>query len=167
MSEPLFTPKYIPDYEVPDFYKKTCPKCGCEKTVKSGVRYNKKGTSQRWECKACGTTFSHSGYFRGKHELALIQYAHALYKSGLSSRQVVEALAKNAHIYVTHVTVCRWLKMLGSIRPKNPHSYNPQDPEKIKINSVTEISIMTVVSFADSKHPKKSILLENKINISI
>jgi transposase-like protein len=127
--------------------------------VKSGKHYIKyaKGFHQRWQCKLCGTTFCNEGYFRGKHPLALLQYASALYENGCSYEQIIDKIDGQFHQKVSRTTIGKWMKHLG-VEPRLKSSGNQKD--KI-VRELLEIGVATTVRFASSEIPEKFLLLDN------
>jgi transposase-like protein len=135
-----------------------CPRCGATKIVKSGKHYCQKGTVQRFECKICGTTFSNDGYFRGKHPLALLQFAASLYKNGSSYEKVQSKIDKQFNIKISRATIKKWIEKLGIVpRPKSSG-----DQKNKVIRELVEIGVLTIIRFADSQTPEKFYILENE-----
>lgn len=153
-------PEYIDIDKVPELQPKNypkCPRCGSDNTVKSGKHYNKKGVSQRYDCKICGTSFSNEGYYRGKHALSLVQYAGVLYREGYSLRKIQACLDAEFGISVSHVAIGDWMRMLR-VEPRRKSSGNQK--EKI-VRDLVEIGVVTTVRYSDSFHPEKFLVLDN------
>ena len=137
----------------------TCPRCGKTNIVKSGKHYCQKGIVQRYACKTCGTTFCNDGYFRGKHPIALVQYAAVLYQDGYSYEKVVDELAKRFGQKVSRTTIGEWMQMLGV----KPRPLNSGDQKNKLVRELVEIGVVTTVRFASSEVPEKFIVLDNSV----
>lgn len=135
-----------------------CPRCHSNEIVKAGKHQRQKGIVQRYRCKKCGTSFSNDGYYRGKHPINLVQYAIALYQSGLSMEKVQEALKTNLGAVISRTTILAWLQML-KVAPRGKNSGN----QKQKRNRThIEVGFVTTIRLADSAHPEKFVLLQNE-----
>lgn len=137
-----------------------CPKCHSSQIVKSGKSYNLKGFVQRWQCKLCGTSFCNSGYFKGKHALALVQYAAVLYGQGLSYEKVAAKIEAQFKQKVSRTTIKNWIDMLH-VQPRKG-SGNQRD--KI-VRELVEIGIVTMVRFASSEVPEKFLVFDNQVGL--
>lgn len=137
-----------------------CPRCGNNKIVKSGKHYNQKNVVvQRFQCKLCGTSFCNSGYFRGKHPLALVQYAGLLYGQGLSYEKVATKIEKQFKQKVSRTTIWDWMRMLHvQSRPKSSG-----DQKNKIVRNLIEVGIITTVRFASSEVSEKFLLLNNVV----
>lgn len=127
--------------------------------MKSGKHQCQKGVVQRWRCKTCGTTFSNDGYFRGKHPIALVQYATALYQNGCSYEKVVDELVKRFGQKVSRTTIGKWMQMLGV----KPRPLNSGDQKNKVIRELIEVGVVTTVRFASSEVPEKFIVVDNSV----
>lgn len=89
-----------------------CPKCNCcDSIVKSGFRYNRSGSVQRYYCKRCRKWFTNRvGFERMKNQAVAIVSALDLYFRGLSLRQVAEHLESLFDIKVSFGTVYNWIR---------------------------------------------------------
>jgi putative transposase len=87
-----------------------CIYCGSTNLRKDGVRKNKCGTIQIFECKDCHkyVTFN-VGFERMKHNPQAITSAMQLYFSGESLRNTMESL-ELLGVKVSHQTVYNWIK---------------------------------------------------------
>lgn len=137
----------------------TCPRCGSSQTTKSGKHYHQKGITQRYRCKICGTTFCHEGYFRGKHQLSLLQFAVGLYTQGLSYEKIQASIFKQLHVKISRTTIGRWIEKLG-ITPRAQSSGNQQCK---LIRELVEVGVITSVRIATSQVPEKFLVLENLV----
>jgi len=137
--------------------KKSCPRCNSRNITKSGTQNRLKGVVQRYRCGTCGTSFSNDGYYRGKHQLSLLQYAAILYREGLSYEKIQARVKKEFGLYISRQTVGDWMKLLH-IATRVLSSGNQK--EKIK-RGLIEIGVTTVVRQADSFHPSRFIILDS------
>jgi hypothetical protein len=127
--------------------------------VKSGKHYNLKGVVQCWVCKLCGTSFSNDGYFRGKHQLALVQYASVLYQNGCSYEKIVDELKKGWGQTVSRVTIGKWMNMLGVV----PRRQSSGDQKNKVVRDLIEVGVVTSIRFASSEIPQKFLVLDNAV----
>jgi len=87
-----------------------CIYCGSSKIVKDGVRKNKAGNIQVFNCRDCHRDFTFNiGFERMKHNPQAITSAMQLYFSGESLRNTMESL-KLLGVEVSHQTVYNWIK---------------------------------------------------------
>jgi len=143
--------------------KLECPRCRSDQIVKSGTHYNLKGLQQRWQCKLCGTSFCNEGYFKGKHALALVQYAVVLYSRGLSYEKVASKIEEQFKQKVSRTTIKNWVDMLH-VQPRPKNSGNQKD--KI-VRELIEIGMVTTVRFASSEVPEKFLILDNQAGLLV
>lgn len=92
---------------------KTCPNCGSEKHVKSGIIKNR----QRYKCKECGYHFTVNKAGK-KIDDYYVNKALQLYLEGLSYREIERILG------ISHVSILNWVKKYNIKRPHNPN-YHP------------------------------------------
>jgi hypothetical protein len=136
-----------------------CPRCHSAEIVKSGKHHCQKGVVQRYKCNKCGTSFSNDGYFRGKHQMNMVQYACSLYQNGLSLEKVQKALKDNLGETVSRTTLSQWLAMLKiPCRPRN----SGNQKQKTSRTHV-EVGFVTTIRLADSMHPEKLVMLQNDV----
>src|SRR3989337_1513992 len=70
-----------------------CPKCGNLNIKKSGIRKNKFGNKQRYECLVCGKRFVHDLAFKGlKADGKTIALAMDLFYKGVSQRKIKDTI---------------------------------------------------------------------------
>jgi transposase-like protein len=153
-------PEYIDIDKVPELQPKNypkCPRCGSDNTIKSGMRYNKKGVSKRYLCKICGTSFCNEGYYRGKHAISLVQYAVVLYREGYSYEKIQSRLKAEFGIYISRKTVGDWMKMMH-VQPRTKSS---GDQKNKIVRELIEIGVITTVRYASSFHPEKFLIIDN------
>ena len=88
-----------------------CPKCGKNKVVKRGFRYNKTGTKQLYFCTNCSLTFlKRDGFERMRHNKKVISRAIHMHNDGLSLFQVQNHLWQYDGVKVTRKTISDWTK---------------------------------------------------------
>lgn len=86
-----------------------CIHCGSPNIRKDGVRKNKSGTLQVFNCKECHKDFTvNIGFERMKHNPQAITTAMQLYFSGESLRNTMESL-ELLGVKVSHQTVFNWI----------------------------------------------------------
>jgi len=87
-----------------------CVFCGSSNIVKDGVRRNKHGDIQIFNCKDCGRYFTFNiGFERMKHNPQAVTTAMQLYFSGESLRNTQKSL-RLIGVDVSHKTVYMWIK---------------------------------------------------------
>ncbi len=100
-----------------------CPKCHCEKKVKSGFTRGK----QRYKCKNCNCHYTQSSLYRTP--IAVRAKAIKMYMEGLGFR-AIERLEG-----VSHVSVMKWVRKLGNKIDQHKQTF----PEKISIMELDEL----------------------------
>ncbi|SNQ59903.1 DDE-type integrase/transposase/recombinase [Candidatus Methanoperedens nitratireducens] len=87
-----------------------CLYCHSTNIRKDGLRHNKSGDIQRFECLDCHKTFSiNIGFEKMKHNPQAVTTAMQLYFSGESLRHTKESL-KLLGVYVSHKTIHNWIE---------------------------------------------------------
>ncbi len=87
-----------------------CVYCESLDIVKAGLRHNKHGDIQLFQCKTCGRYFSFNiGFEKMKHNPQAITTAMQLYFSGESLRNTQRSL-RIMGVEVSHQTVYNWIK---------------------------------------------------------
>jgi transposase-like protein len=86
-----------------------CIFCGSENIVRDGVRHNKYGDIQKYNCKNCGQYFTiNIGFEKMKHNPQAVTTAMQLYFSGESLRNTQRSL-QLLGVQVSHQTVYNWI----------------------------------------------------------
>jgi putative transposase len=86
-----------------------CIYCGSSNIMKYGVRHNKRGNIQVFQCKQCKKFFTFNlGFERMKHNPQAITSAMQLYFSGESLRNTMESL-RLLGVEVSHQTIYKWI----------------------------------------------------------
>jgi transposase-like protein len=87
-----------------------CIYCGSGDIVKDGVRKNKAGTIQKFQCRSCHKYFTFNiGFERMKHNPQAVTSAMQLYFSGESLRNTMKSL-RLLGVEVSYQTVFNWIK---------------------------------------------------------
>ena len=87
-----------------------CQYCGSNDIVKDGVRHNKHGDLQIYQCRSCGHYFTiNLGFERMRATPQIITSAMQLYFTGESLRNVQKFL-KLQGVKVSHVAILKWIK---------------------------------------------------------
>jgi len=95
-----------------------CLYCHAEQIVRDGLRHNKYGDIQIWNCKACGRYFTiNVGFEHMKHNPQGVTTAMQLYFSGESLRNVAKSL-QLIGVQVSHKTVYLWIKKYTALMEK-------------------------------------------------
>jgi transposase-like protein len=95
-----------------------CIFCKSTKLVKDGVRHNKSGDIQIFECRACDKYFTvNLGFERMKHNPQAVTTAMQMYFSGESLRNTARTL-KLLGVQVSHQTVYNWIEKYTALMEK-------------------------------------------------
>lgn len=94
----------------PEVNIQACRYCGSSEIVKDGVRHNKSGDIQIFNCKTCGHYFTvNMGFERMRATPQIITSAMQLYFTGESLRNVQKFLRLQG-VKVSHVAVYKWIR---------------------------------------------------------
>ncbi len=103
-----------------------CLYCGSKHVVKDGVRHNKSGDIQKFQCLECKGYFTvNVGFEKMKHDPKAITTAMQLYFSGESSRNTAKSL-KLIGVSVSHRTILNWIGKYVSLMNKHLEKLTPQ-----------------------------------------
>jgi transposase-like protein len=87
-----------------------CIFCGSSNIMKWGIRKNRYGSIQKFQCKDCGKYFSFNiGFEKMKHDPKAITTAMQLYFGGESLRNTMRSL-KLLGVQISYQTVFNWIK---------------------------------------------------------
>ena len=112
-----------------------CKYCKSDNLVKDGIRHNKHGDIQKFECRDCKRYFTiNIGFDKMKHNPQGITTAMQLYFSGESLRNVAHSL-KLIGVEISHQTIYNWIdkytglmnKYLDKITPKVSTSWRTNE----------------------------------------
>jgi transposase-like protein len=93
----------------------TC-KCGSKDIIKDGIRNNKSGKIQRFECKSCGYRWSDNlGFAYSKINSKVITISLDLYFKGVSLRKIREHLKLFYGLKVSPSTVLGWIRKFEKV----------------------------------------------------
>ena len=102
-----------------------CVYCKSTKIVRDGIRHNKSGAIQLFNCLACGRYFSFNiGFERMKHNPHAVTTAMQLYFSGESLRNTARSL-RLLGVQVTHKTVFMWIKKYTALMGRHVEQITP------------------------------------------
>lgn len=103
-----------------------CPNCKSENIVKQGLRKNKYGDIQKFQCRDCSKYFVfNQGFERMRASPQAITSAMQLYFSGESLKSVANFL-KLQGVKVSYVTVYKWMKKYIGLMEKYLDKITPQ-----------------------------------------
>ncbi|MDE1812779.1 MAG: IS6 family transposase [Thaumarchaeota archaeon] len=103
-----------------------CIYCKSDRIVKDGLRHNKYGDIQKFNCKECKKYFTiNIGFEKMKHDPKGITTAMQLYFSGESLRNTAKSL-KLLGMDVSHKTVYNWIKKYTGIMQDYSEKLKPQ-----------------------------------------
>jgi len=103
-----------------------CLFCGSAEIVKDGLRHNKSGDIQVFNCKSCHRYFTvNLGFERMKHNPQGITTAMQLYFSGESLRNTARSL-RLMGVQVSHQTVYNWIQKYTTLMEKYLDKITPQ-----------------------------------------
>ena len=103
-----------------------CLYCQSSDIFKDGLRHNKYGDIQIFNCKSCGRYFTiNVGFERMKHNPQAITTAMQLYFSGESLRNVARSL-KLIGVEVSYQTVWNWIQKYTALMEKYLEKITPQ-----------------------------------------
>jgi transposase-like protein len=113
-----------------------CIYCGSPHIVKDGVRKNKSGNLQVFNCKDCHKDFTFNiGFERMKHNPQAITTAMQLYFSGESLRNTMESL-QLLGVQVSHQTVYNWIKKYVALMKDYAEKIIPNVGDKWRADEV-------------------------------
>ena len=104
-----------------------CPKCGKNKRVKSGIKYNR----QRYKCKSCGCFYTRSKLRGASIEKRL--FALKLYLEGMGFRAIARILKVN------NTTVLRWIRSIGANVKAYINTNIPDDSRHVDFIEIDEM----------------------------
>ena len=104
----------------------SCIFCNSTEIVKDGIRRNKHGNIQKFNCKACSRYFTiNIGFEKMKHNPQAITAAMQLYFSGESLRNTMRSL-RLIGIEVSHQTVWNWIEKYCTLMQDYIEKLKPQ-----------------------------------------
>ena len=114
----------------------SCLFCGSKHTKRDGIRHNKAGDIQKFECLECKKYFTiNLGFERMKHNPKGITMAMQLYFSGESLRNVQRSL-ELLGMKVSHQTVWNWISKYVGLMEKYLDKITPQVGETWRADEI-------------------------------
>jgi len=105
----------------------SCPKCGSVQVKKSGLRKNKSGDKQRFECLVCGKRFVKDLAFKGlKADGKTVTLALDLFYKGMSQRKIKDTIAQFMNVEVSQPTINRWIQRFTRLINEYAETLKPQ-----------------------------------------
>jgi transposase-like protein/ssDNA-binding Zn-finger/Zn-ribbon topoisomerase 1 len=105
----------------------SCPKCGSIQVRKSGLRKNKSGDKQRFECIVCGKRFVEDLAFKGmKADGKTIALALDLFYKGMSQRKIKDTIQQFMSIEVSQPTINRYIQRFTRLINEYAETLKPQ-----------------------------------------
>jgi transposase-like protein len=112
---------------VPEEKPEVCPLCGSTEWVKDGLRKNKNGVIQRFQCKACSHRFvTNYGFQKMKNNPKIITLVTDLYFKGISYRKIVDHLKQFYGLKISHAALIRWIQKYVQLMKTYVDSFAPQ-----------------------------------------
>ncbi len=103
-----------------------CVYCGSKHVVKDGLRHNKAGAIQKFNCLECKRYFTvNLGFEKMKHDPKAITTAMQLYFNGESLRNTADSL-RLLGVQVSHQTVYNWIRKYVSLMESHLEKLTPQ-----------------------------------------
>jgi putative transposase len=113
-----------------------CMYCGSQNIVKDGVRKNKSGKLQIYQCKDCHKYFTFNiGFERMKHNPQAITTAMQLYFSGESLRNTMRSL-KLIGVEVSYRTILNWIRKYTKIMKDYVETLTPNVSDKWRADEI-------------------------------
>ena len=104
----------------------SCLDCGSSEIRRDGLRANKSGAIQIFECKSCGAKFSKNlGFYGMRASPESITMAMQMYFGGASLRNVQKALALQG-VKVSHVAILKWIRKYVGLMDAYLQDFKPQ-----------------------------------------
>lgn len=105
----------------------SCPKCRSLNVKKSGLRKNKSGDKQRFECLVCGKRFVKDLAFKGlKADGKTVTLALDLFYKGMSQRKIKDTLEQFMNVEVSQPTINRWIQKMTKMINEYAETLKPQ-----------------------------------------
>lgn len=119
----------------------SCERCQSGNVVRAGTRRNKSGAVKRYECRACGYTYSgKEGYHRRRADPDKIATACDLYFRGVSLRQIADHFVQKDGLKLSPMTVYRWITHYSALAAEWMNAQGAKVGEKWNVDE-TMVSI--------------------------
>ena len=103
-----------------------CPKCKAETIKRKGMRHNKAGDIQKFQCRMCGHFFTINLGFEGMHATPqMITSALQLYFTGESYRNI-ETFLRLQGVKISYVGIYKWVRKYVSLMQGYTEKIQPQ-----------------------------------------
>jgi putative transposase len=113
-----------------------CLDCGSHDLRRDGLRVNKSGSIQIFECKSCGVKFSKNLGFGGmRASPEAITLAMQIYFGGASLRNTQKALRLQG-VNVSHVAILKWIRKYVALMGDYLEGLTPQVSDKWRADEV-------------------------------
>ena len=114
------------DVIIQEIVMDSCKYCNSANIVKMGIRYNKSGNVQMYQCKDCKKKFSiNLGFEKMRATPDQITMAMNLYFNGESTRKTAQSLLLTG-IRVSNITIHNWIKKYVKLMDKYLEQITPQ-----------------------------------------
>jgi transposase-like protein len=114
--------------------EKICPKCKSENIIKKGIRHNKSGNKQGYNCRECGSFFVLDPLKGLKGNTRIVCLAMDMYYKGNSLRDIQNTIYTSFGLKLHHETIRRWNnRFMGKIN-NYVSTLQPQTSEKMHID---------------------------------
>src|SRR3989339_1906848 len=99
----------------------TCPNCRSNDIRKKGIRHNKSGKKQKYQCCVCRHFFiEDNGFKKMRHKPNVIVRAIHQHIDGMSLSKVQNHLWQHDNIKVTRWTISQWTKKYSNFLKSHP-----------------------------------------------
>jgi transposase-like protein len=103
-----------------------CPYCSSKNITKFGVRHDKSGDKQRYNCKGCNKTFVLSPIKNIKGNAKIVCLAMDCYYKGLSYRDIADQFSQFYGLKLHHETIRRWVLRFTELMEKYSKTLTPK-----------------------------------------
>jgi transposase-like protein len=115
----------------------SCPKCSSLQVKKSGLRKNKSGNKQRFECLVCGKRFVKDLAFKGlKADGKTVTLALDLFYKGMSQRKIKDTIEQFMGVEVSQPTIDRWVQKFTRLINEYAETLKPQVGEVFAVDEL-------------------------------
>jgi transposase-like protein len=151
------------DFRVEDITDdKICPKCKSENIIKKGIRHNKSGNKQGYNCHACGAFFVLGPTKGVKGNARMVCLAMDMYYKGNSLRDIQNTIYTSFGLKLHHETIRRWNnRFMGRIN-QYVSTLKPQTSEKMHLDEqVIQVGKENVWCWNALDHDTRFLLAQN------
>jgi len=113
-----------------------CIYCGSDKLIKKGLRKNKTGDIQKYQCQTCNRYFTFNiGFERMKHNPQAVTAAMQLYFSGESLRSTMRSL-RLLGVEVSYRTILNWIRKYTKLMQQYTEQLTPNVSNKWRADEI-------------------------------